>query len=74
MPGDEKMASRYVFTEEEIEELEKAMKMNKEKNVDRRLRALMMRAKEKTLEEVVQATGYSISNITRLVSTAVNLS
>ena len=42
--GDEKMASRYEFTEEQIEELTKAAKENKEKNVDKRLRTLLMRA------------------------------
>ena len=65
--GDEKMESRYVFTEEQMQELENAAKKNKKKDVDRRLRALLMRAKGKTLAEVAQATGYSFSNITKLV-------
>ena len=63
------MACRYVFTEEQIEELTKAAKANKRKDVDRRLRALLMRAKGKNLAEVAQATGYSFSNITKLVRT-----
>ena len=63
------MACRYTFTEEQIEALTHAAKENKKKGVDRRLRALLMRAKGKTLAEVVQATGYSISNITKLVRT-----
>ena len=67
--GDEKMASRYEFTEEQIQELTKAAKANKRKDVDRRLRALLMRAKGKKLAEVAQATGYSFSNITKLVKT-----
>ena len=63
------MACRYVFTEEQIEELTKASKANKRKDVDRRLRALMMRAKGNTLAEIAQATEYSYSNITKLVRT-----
>ena len=63
------MACRYVFTEEQIEELTKASKANKRKDVDRRLRALMMRAKRNTLAEIAQATEYSYSNITKLVRT-----
>ena len=61
------MACRYVFTEEQIEELTNAAKVNKRKDVDRRLRALLMRAKGNTLAEIAQATGYSFSNITKLV-------
>ena len=64
-----RLSCRYVFTEEEIEELANAAKANKRKDVDRRLRALLMRAKGNNLAEITQATGYSFSNITRLVRT-----
>ena len=63
------MACKYIFTEEQIEELAKASKTNKRKDVDRRLRALLMRAKGNKLAEIAQATGYSFSNITKLVRT-----
>ena len=63
------MASRNVFTEEQIQELESAAKANKRKDVDRRLRALLMRAKGKKLSEIAQATEYSLSNIGKLVRT-----
>ena len=63
------MASRYVFTEEQIQDLESAAKANKRKDVDRRLRALLMRAKGKKLSEIAQATEYSLSNIGKLVRT-----
>ena len=63
------MACRYVFAEEQIKELTNAAKANKRKDVDRRLRALLMRAKGNTLAEIAQATGYSYSNITKLVRT-----
>ena len=63
------MACRYVFTEEQIQELTNAAKANKRKDVDRRLRTLLMRAKGNKLAEIAQATGYSFSNITKLVRT-----
>ena len=63
------MACRYAFTEEQIQELPNATKANKRKDVDRRLRALLMRAKGNKLAETAQATGYSNSNITKLVRT-----
>ena len=62
------MACRYKFTEEQIEELTKAAKWNKNKNVDRRLRALLMRARGKNLAEIKQVTEYSFSNIVKLVT------
>ena len=61
------MACRYVFTDEQIQEMTNAAKGNKRKDVDRRLRALLMRAKGNTLAKIAQATGYSFSNITKLV-------
>ena len=63
------MACRYEFTEEQLQELANAAKVNKRKDVDRRLRALLMRAKGNTLAEIAQVTGYSFSNITKLVRT-----
>ena len=63
------MACRYIFTEEQIQEITNAAKANKRKNVDRRLRALLLRAKGNKLAEIAQATGYSFSNITKLVRT-----
>ena len=67
--GDEEMASRYKFTEEQIQELERAAKANKRKDVDRRLRALLMHASGKKRSEIAEATQYSLSNIGKLVRT-----
>ena len=67
--GDETMASRYVFTEEQIQELTNAAKVNKRKDVDRRLRALLMHASGKKRSEIAEATEYSLSNIGKLVRT-----
>ena len=66
--GDKEMASKYKFTEEQIEELRKAAKANKDKNVDRRLRALLMRANGKKLGEIASATGYSLGYTVKLVT------
>ena len=55
--GDKEMASRYKFTEEQIEELRKAAKANKDKNVDRRLRALLMRANGKSWQRLHRRQG-----------------
>ena len=68
MLGDEKMASGYKFTEDQIGELTKAAKENKEKGVDKRLRTLLLRANGKKLSEIAAATGYSFSGIVKLVS------
>ena len=61
------MANRYVFTEEQIQELTSAAKVNKRKDVDRRLRALLMHARGKKRAEIAEATQYSLSNIGKLV-------
>ena len=47
------MASRYKFSEEEIQELEQARKGNKDKRAEARLKALILRAKgaQKLLKE-----------------------
>ena len=63
------MACRYEFTEEQIQEITSTAKANKRKDADRRLRALLMRAKGNKLAEIAQATGCSYSNITKLVRT-----
>ena len=55
--------------EEQIQELESAEKTNKRKDVDRRLRALLMHASGKKVSEIAQVTGYSLSNIGKLVRT-----
>ena len=64
-PGDERIASRYVFSEDQIQELTKAAKENKKKDVDKRMRALLMRARRKKLAEIGEVTGYSISGIVK---------
>ena len=63
-----KMASMYVFSEEEITAIEKARKENKDKRVEARLKALELRAKGATAREVSEATGFHPASVTRLVA------
>lgn len=63
------MASRYKFSEKEIELIEQARKTNTDKRVETRLKALELWAKGASCNEVSKATGFHISHITRLVAT-----
>lgn len=62
-----KMASRYTFSEEEIRAIEKARKNNKDKQIEKRLKALEMLAKGAKASEASIATGLSQTNMSRLV-------
>ena len=63
-----KMATRYQFSEEEIERIHKARKENKNKQVDRRLRALEMMSERYKNKEIAEATGYHEAYLKQLVS------
>ena len=52
------MAKSHKFSEEQIEELKAAKKKNKNKNIDKRLTALLMRAEGKSRKEAADRTGY----------------
>lgn len=62
------MAYLQRFSAEQIEELKAAKKKNKNKNVDKRLTALLMRAEGKSRKEVADRTGYKYTYLTRLVT------
>ena len=62
------MASRYKFSEEQISEIERARKSNKDKRVEARLKALELLAKGASAIEVSQATGFHAASVTRLVA------
>lgn len=62
------MASRYKFSEEEIQGIEQARKENKDKRAENRLKALELRAKGWDAGEVSKATGFHASSVTRLVA------
>ena len=59
---------RYHISEEQEAELEKARKKNKDKNIEKRLKALLMHAEGKNREEIAQQTGFDKSHISKLVS------
>ncbi len=62
------MASKYIFSEKEISEIENARKVNKDKRAEARLKALELRAKGATDQEVSEQTGFYPSTIGRLVA------
>ena len=62
------MASRYQFSNEEIKEIEQARKNNKDKRAEARLKALELRAKGASANEVAEATGFHAGSVTRLVA------
>ena len=62
------MASRYKFSEKEIEGIEQARKENKDKRAECRLKALEMRAKGASSGEVSAATGFHAAYVTQLVA------
>ncbi len=62
------MPKSYHFTETQIAELKKAKKDNKNKNVDKRLEALLMRAAKISRTAVSAKTGFCKQYITDLTS------
>lgn len=62
------MASRYKFSEKEIKAIEQARKENKDKRAETRLKALEMRAKGASAENVSRATGFHAAYVTQLVA------
>ncbi|MGM9650640.1 MAG: transposase [Faecousia sp.] len=62
------MASRYKFSNEEIKEIEKARKDNKDKRAEARLKALELRAKGAEASAVAEATGFHAAYVCQLVA------
>ena len=63
-----KMSTRYKFSSEEIAEIQEARRKNTDKRVERRLKAIEMRALGQSLEDEGQACEYHPSYITTLVA------
>ena len=57
---------RYTFTLEETQEIKAARKKNRDKNVEKRLAALEMRAEEKQNKEIREKTGFHTQYINKL--------
>lgn len=62
------MASRYKFSSEEIKAIEQARKENKDKRAESRLKALELRAKGASAEDVAEVTGFHAAYISQLVA------
>lgn len=62
------MGTRYKFSEEEIREIERVRKANKNKRAESRLKALELRAKGAKAKEVSAATGFHAGSVSRLVA------
>lgn len=62
------MAKSYEISQSQLLEIEAARKKNRNKNVERRLCVLVMRAAGKSLEEISEKTGYHISTASKLIA------
>jgi transposase len=62
------MPKRYHINDEQADEIKKARKENKDKNVEKRLKALLLHAAGKTREIIAQQTGFVKSYISELVA------
>ena len=62
------MAKSYEISQSQLLEIAAARKKNRNKNVERRLYVLVMRAEGKSLEEISEKTGYHISTASKLIA------
>ncbi len=62
------MAQIKKITAEQLVEIEKARKENKNKTVERRLKALTLRAEGKSLTEIAEATGYHYAYVSTMIA------
>ena len=62
------MAKSYGISQSQLVEIEAARKKNRNKNIERRLYVLVMRAEGKSLEEISEKTGYHISTASKLIA------
>ena len=59
---------KYVFIEGEIAEIQEARQKNRDKNIERRLKALELKAEGHTGQEIARMTGYHSGYISKLTS------
>ena len=62
------MPKRYHINKEKVAEIEEARKKNKDKNVEKRLKALLLHAWGKNREIIAEQTGFVKSYISELVA------
>ena len=65
--GDDRRM-KYPFTEEEIAEIQETRRKNRDKNVDRRLKALELKAEGHTGQEIAEITDYHPGYISKLAA------
>lgn len=58
---------KYQMTIEQQKEIEKARKENKNKNIEKRLRVLSLKAEGATYNEIIRITGYSKASVANIV-------
>jgi transposase len=62
------MPKRYQISKEQVFELEEERKKNKNKNVEKRIKALLLHAEGKKRKEIAEKTDFAKSYISELVS------
>ena len=62
------MAKRYHISDEQVNELQQARRKNKDKNIDKRLNALLLHAQGYSHAEVAERTGYASTYVGVLIS------
>jgi len=62
------MRKRYQITEEQIGEIKRERIKNKNKNIEKRLKTLLLHAEGKSRKEISEQTGFVVSYISELVS------
>lgn len=62
------MAKAYEITQDQRIEIESERKKNQNKNIERRLRVLVLRAEGKKLKEIAEITGYNCSYVSKVIS------
>jgi transposase len=69
----EKVPRRYQIREEQVGEIQRARKRNRDKNVEKRLKALLLHAQGEKREKIAEQTGFVKSYISELVSKYCNV-
>ena len=61
------MSMKYNFNEEQYQEICEARKKNRDKQIENRLKVLVMRCEGKSLEEIARETGFHRSHVSNLI-------
>ena len=61
------MQMKYKFSSEQYAEIKAAQKANRDKQIENRLKVLVLRCEGKSLQEIASATGYCHAHISNLI-------